>query len=156
MSDENTGADASRYFPKTEIVEAMAEGAVKKRRGRKPKARHDAPEVIVDGDFGQELALRGEDPKFEYAWLSERDRAMLQWRGYEVCLWGAQSCEPKYHYGQKARNTEIKMRELTLHRIPKVRIAAIRARERSNHDRAMDSIRAKAQVAQLSVGVTSA
>lgn len=130
----DSSSPLNRFFSKTE---AVAGAAPKGRHARKPKVRHDiSDEAPIDGDY-RPLELVNTDKNFEYPWLTEADRGSVgAGRGYEPVLWSAdeKAVRPKYYFGKRDVGTEIRQRELTLHRVPAERMARIRAGESKRHN----------------------
>lgn len=140
-----------RYFPtsKPPVAEAAPKRRGRKRhdsdqgftaellaarqRARAPKKRHDSKDAPIDGDYLEGLSLENEDPRFEYAWIAEYDRARYLRRGYVAELWGPGCARLKYDVAPRKRGEEIRSNELTLMKCPKERVEAIRKAELAVH-----------------------
>lgn len=118
----------------------------KPKRGRPPKKRHDpAAEVPIDSDYRAD-AITGKQEGFDYALMSDRDRARRQHMGWEPELWGPNCARPLYDFGKHSAGEEVRINnQLTLMRIPTARRAAIRAHERQWHTDAKANLKRVAE-----------
>ncbi len=116
------------------IPTVKVSGAAPKKRGRKPKVRHDiADDVPIDGDY-QPLDLENEDPAFEYAWMTDKDLGSVgRKRGYVIEKWGPGCARPRAYFGAETAGSDVKQNELTLAKIPKARIQKFRDGEAKRH-----------------------
>ncbi len=141
MSDESTReggteSPAARYFKsKTKQADAaLAVGGLaevaNKRRGRKPKARHDADDTPMDG-WSSPLTSRpeNEDPNFAYFYASEADISAYGHRGWVPEVWGPKCARPKHYFGQQVKGTPVTYKRLTLMRMPKARAEMLKRRD---------------------------
>lgn len=134
MSDPVTPDPLQKLFAKK--ASAAPKGA---RRGR-PKKRHDIPAgVPIDGDY-KLLALKNENPAFVYKWFSVEDRGTAPYRSFIPELWGPGCCQPAMFFGDKKDGSEVRFRELVLHKAPRKTVAAADLAERRGHNEMMQGL----------------
>jgi len=128
---------ATRYF-KRAVKEADAVQsaggdlgeAVAKRRGRKPKARHDADDTPIDGWSSPLTApLVNEDPKYAYYWASQHDLEAYGMRGWVPEQWGPKCAHPPFYFGEKKNGAPVRWKQLTLMKMPKARAEEFKRRD---------------------------
>ena len=136
-------SDISKPVP----VEASA-GAPKK-RGRKPKVRHDIPSgVPIDGDYKLLTLVNhdvGENKKFVFKWHSDEDRQMAPYRGYVAELWSPTCARPKLYFGETKEGSEVRFRELTLMKAPRELVEEADAGERADHNKIIEGLLQRAK-----------
>ncbi len=133
----STVEDASKYFPTSEVAVSAPKKA---RRGRPPKARHDIPtDVPIDGDY-KLLTLKNQDPKFSYKWFTDSDRATASYRRFVPVTWEDGCAQPALFFGEMTKGTEVKFKELTLHKALTSEVNKIEAAERFTHNKIIQGL----------------
>ncbi len=125
----------------TEKVEASLEGVVtKKRRGRKPKVRHDAIAVATDG-YGDRLAIENQRKGFKYCWVNSRDLQRYKRFGAEELREGDKD-RPIEWCGDRKEKEVVRYNELTAVRIPETAAAQMDERDwmRRQHSQLMGQL----------------
>jgi len=138
MSDSSTESRKS-----VQQVSGSLEG-VAKRRGRKPKARHDVDAAPVDG-YGDKLSIEGKLAGFAYGWASDRDLQRYKRYGATELREGDRE-RPTEWCGDRKAGDVVRQNELTAYRIPRAKKAEMESRDwmRRQHNDQMRGIVSRA------------